>query len=191
MCGIVQKAGQDDNDTALTAAAFEKAGAYRRLPILDPGNHNLAVFQRSQELRDFHDDLVKQSRRLAETEMSFAQLAAWHIRERGYNKAVFRTKTLLSGKTYERIMANRLPNPDLNTVMAICLGLRLSIRESELLLEKAGYRLGSSPQHLAYHKLLSAFVGHSLAECNEVLEALDLSPITAKPRRDNTCDRKK
>jgi hypothetical protein len=161
-----------------------KPGVYTQVPVLDPGNHNLAVFQRSQELRKLHDDLIDQSRRLADTEMNFAQLAAWHIKNKGYNKAVFQAKTLLSRKTYERIMSNQLPNPTLETVMAICIGLQLSIKDSELLLERAGYKLSSSPQHLAYHKLLSAFVGHSLFECNEILEALSLSPLTAKPRSD-------
>jgi hypothetical protein len=164
-------------------------GVYTRAPVLDPANHNLTVFQRSQELRELHDDLVEQSRRLAAAEMNFAQLAAWHIKNKGYNKAVFRAKTLLSHKTFERIMSNQLPNPDLATVMAICIGLQLSIKDSELLLERAGYRLSSSPQQLAYYKLLSAFSGHSLAECNEVLAALSLTPIphSGKARRDIFC----
>jgi hypothetical protein len=163
-----------------------KESAYSHTPVLDSDNHNLAVFQRSQELRDFHNELVEQSRRLAQAEINFAQLAAWHIKEKGYNKTVFREKTHLSFKTYERIVSNRLPNPDLATVMAICIGLQLSIKDSEDLLEKAGYRLSSSPQHLAYHKLLSTFIGHSLTDCNEVLEALDLSPITPKSQKSSS-----
>jgi hypothetical protein len=184
--------GEAADDSKTKAAAGEqppgpparKPGVYTQVPVLDPSNHNLAVFQRSQELEKLHDDLIEQSRRLAKTEMNFAQLAAWHIKNRGYNKVVFRAKTLLSHKTYERIMSNQLPNPTLETVMAICIGLQLSIKDSELLLERAGYKLSSSPQHLAYHKLLSAFVGHSLFECNEILEALSLSPLTTKPRSD-------
>jgi hypothetical protein len=59
---------------------------YAQVPVLDPGNHNLAVFQRSQELKELHDDLVGQSRRLADAEMNFAQLTAWHIKNRGYSR---------------------------------------------------------------------------------------------------------
>jgi hypothetical protein len=190
--GDVEGEGTGADKATIKAAAAEqqpappsrRQGVYAQVPVLDPSNHNLAVFQRSQELTELHDDLVGQSRRLADAEMNFARLAAWHIRNKGYNKAVFREKTRLSHKTYERIMSNQLSKPELTTVMAICIGLQLSIKDSELLLERAGYKLGSSPQDLAYHKLLSAFVGHSLAECNEVLEALSLSPITARPRKD-------
>jgi hypothetical protein len=61
--------------------------------------------------------------------------------------------------------------------MALCLGLQLGLEDSERLLERAGYRLNTSPLHLAYRKLLACRSGHDLDSCNELLEALGLPTI--------------
>jgi hypothetical protein len=132
--------------------------------------------------RELYDELLNQNRRSEAVELNFAQLAAWYVRDRGYNRAAFREKTLLSYKTYARIMANQIPNPTLETVMALCIGLRLDSMDSEHLLERAGYRLNSSMRHLAYHMLLSDSAGRSVAECNEMLESLGFAPLTVKRR---------
>jgi hypothetical protein len=58
--------------------------------------------------------------------------------------------------------------------MAVCIGLSLGVVEGGELLEKAGYKLGISPLHLAYKKLLTDCVGYTLHECDELLAALSM-----------------
>jgi DNA-binding phage protein len=181
--GAAHKEDSDDEDSAGAGNASEKRRlkeTHRRTPVFILDDHNMEVFSRSEELRRFHDELMEDARFLRETELDFAQLAAHYIRRRGYNKVVFCMKTHLSSKTYERIMSDELPNPALETVMAICLGLQLGIDDSERLLERAGFKLNASPLHLAYCKLLACRVGHDLDACNELLEALGL-PIIGSP----------
>jgi hypothetical protein len=68
--------------------------------------------------------------------------------------------------------------------MAICIGLELGIEQGEPLLEIAGYKLGKSHLHRAYRKILSSLKGHSIYECDEFLNTLDLPPIKSDTRAD-------
>src|SRR5690606_41414865 len=74
----------------------------------------------------------------------------------------------------------KLNNPTLEIVVEICIGLELIPTYSEEILRLAGYTLNNTPQQLAYKKLIHSYRGHSIYECNEVLEALGLSPLCAK-----------
>lgn len=181
----VNEASKMDIVVYLDSVMFRKATPdYNRVPAFNPDNHNMEVFNRSEELKRFHDELVQESQYLSSTTQNFAQAAYGHIKRKGYNKSVFTEKTLLSGKTFDRIKKNELNNPTLETVMAICIGLELSPSYSEELLRLAGFTLSNSPQQLAYKKLLHSYRGHSIYECNEVLEALGLSPLCAKAYKD-------
>lgn len=146
-------------------------------PAFDRSHHNMKVFSRSEELCAFYNDLINDGLLAAKSEFSFAQFAEALIHDKQYNKLVFAEKTGLSIRTYNRIMKNDLSNPTLQTVMAICIGLQLRPELSERLLEKAGFRLNTSFLHLAYRKLLTTYIGHSIEACNELLVALGLPPL--------------
>jgi hypothetical protein len=153
---------------------------------LDPSRHDREFFNRSNEWREFYAEIMEDNEFCATTDMGFAQLAAAHIRRKGYNRQVFVEKTRLSARTYDRIMDDEMPVPLLDTVMAICLGLHLGPEHSERLLEKAGYRLNSSPLHMAYRKLLNDRSEQTIEKYNEALVALGLRPIRLRSRRNAT-----
>lgn len=171
----------------LDSVMFRKATPnYNRVPTFNPDNHNMEIFNRSEELKRFREELIEETQYLSRTSQTFSQAAYGHIQRKGYNKIIFADKTLLSEKTFDRIKNNQLNNPTLETVMAICIGLELSPPYSEELLKAAGFTLNNSPQQLAYKKLLHSYRGHSLYECNEVLGALGLSPICGKAYKEMT-----
>jgi len=177
----LNKASKMDIVVYLDSIMFRKATPdYNRVPTFNPDKHNMEVFNRSEELKKFHEEFVEEGQHLSRTTQTFSQAVYGHIKRKGYNKVVFIEKTLLSGKTYDRIKNNELNNPTLETVVAICIGLELSPTYSEEILRLAGYTLNNTPQQLAYKKLIHSYRGHSIYECNEVLEALGLSPLCAK-----------
>lgn len=177
----LNKASKMDIVVYLDSIMFRKATPdYNRVPTFNPDKHNMEVFNRSEELKKFHEEFVEEGQHLSRTTQTFSQAVYGHIKRKGYNKVVFIEKTLLSGKTYDRIKNNELNNPTLETVVAICIGLELSPTYSEEILRLAGYTLNNTPQQLAYKKLIHSYRGHSIYECNEVLEALRLSPLCAK-----------
>lgn len=104
---------------------------------------------------------------------TFVQEVKALTKRRGYNKATFCARTMLSSKTYDRIWSGSLrsmPKPD--TIMQICLGLDLGIEYGEPLFEKAGYRLDGSEILLAYRIILLTCEKIDIYECNELLAQL-------------------
>ena len=146
--------------------------------------HNMAVFKRTKLLEQFYFELAEEYAADIELGTTFAQAAQVHIERKGVNKAAFETLTLLDGKTYDRIQKNNLPNPSLNTAMAVCIGLKISGVAAEDLLLKAGYRLGISLLHQTYRKFLNSHKGYSIFEYNEILGGLGLPLIQAKEYRE-------
>jgi hypothetical protein len=146
----------------------------------------MRVFNRSEALRRFYDELMAEACFYSDSELNFAQMTAAIIRHKGYNRKVFTEKTRLSTKTYDRIMRDDIPTPSLQTAMSVCIGLQLGLEQGERLLEKAGFRLNSSPLHMTYRKLLGSPVGHSVKSSNEVLRALRLPTLQKRPGRTAT-----
>jgi hypothetical protein len=178
---------QDADDGArktksrIDAAAVSATATSGHPSAFRPDEHNMKVFERSKELRRFYHDLVEQSKFSESTSLSFSQEAYAHVERLKMNKTVFCNKTLLSGKTYDRIKHNRLDDPSLETVMSVCIGLELGMSYGESLLAKGGYLLSTSPRKTAYKMLLYSYKGHSILECDELLEALNF-PLLARRR---------
>lgn len=166
----------------LDSIEFRKATPdYNRVPAFNADRHNLEVFERSEKLKKLHSEYMEEGGFLSNPTLNFAQTAWAHLERKNCGKKDFCKKTLLSEKTYDRIRANDLPNPALQTVMLICVGLELGGVLGEQLLELAGFKLNA--QQLAYKKLLYSYCGHSVYECDEVLSALGIPSILPKQYR--------
>ena len=112
------------------------------------------------------DDQVE---KIEETHKSFSALTLEHITRLGITKSEFCRRTLLSEKT----LADR---PKSETVMQVCVGLALSVDESEALFNAAGYHLGGCRLHEAYRALL-ANGPYTVYGCNSALRSLGLPPL--------------
>ena len=139
--------------------------------------------QRSEELKKLHADYINEGNFLSTPRLTFAQAAWAHIERLCIKPKEFCDRTLLSEKVYERLRDKNYHgrNPELQTVLQICIGLNLGGVLSEQLLELAGYKL--TAQQLAYKKILYCYCGHSIYECDEVLTALGLPSILPKQYR--------
>jgi hypothetical protein len=78
---------------------------------------------------------------------TFCQIVCAHMQLKGYNKPAFEQKTLLSGRTYDRIRTDQLESPSIETVMAICIGFELGVEYGQQLLEITGHKLGDAELH--------------------------------------------
>ncbi len=174
----IDDAAQTDIVVYKDTVMYRKATKdYNRVPQFHEEKHNMELFNRSEELKRLHAEFIAEGAEIETIGESFSQLAFRYIEAKGYNRVVFAQKTLLSEKTYDRLKKNEVHTPSLDTVMAICIGLKFTPAMCEELLKKAGFVLGNSPQHVAFKKLIYCFNGHSIYECNEVLEALGLAQI--------------
>lgn len=118
-----------------------------------------------------------QVEKIEEAYKSFSTLTSEHIMRLGITKSEFCRRTLLSEKTYERIVYGHLADrPKSETVMQVCVGLDLSVEESEALFNAAGYHLGGCRLHEAYGALLTTGP-HTVYGCNSTLRSLGLPPL--------------
>jgi hypothetical protein len=152
-------------------------------PVFNITEQSKEVFSRSAELKKLHEDLVADVGFAMDNMITFADLA-WANMKRSHciYKETFRERTLLSDKYFDLIKSRRLPKPDLESVMALCVGLNLGVIHGEPLLKIAGYDLASSsePLYRVYRVLICTYHKHTIYECNEVLLALGLPPLKAR-----------
>ena len=113
--------------------------------------------------------------KIEETHKSFSALTLEHITRLGITKSEFCRRTLLSEKTYERIAYGHLADrPKSETVMQVCVGLALSVDESEALFNAAGYHLGGCRLH--EHKLSTKKYNKDMGN-PKALRSLGLPPL--------------
>lgn len=63
-------------------------------------------------------------------------------------------------------------------VMGLCYGLKLSVPEAEMLINKTDFSIkATNPQNNAYRCALSACAENSIYEVNEVLESCGYDPF--------------
>ena len=120
---------------------------YSSIPLFCSEKHDGNFFRSSNVLEKFYIELAEEFTVETMQSESFAQAVWKHINRKNMKKYKFEIKTLLNGKTYDRIKQNILTNPSLNTVMAICIGLEIKGYAAEELLAKAGYKLNNSLIH--------------------------------------------
>ena len=106
---------------------------------------NVEVFERSEELKRLRYEIAEDITFITETKQNFSQLA-WKLMEHCHcnYKELFREKTLLSDRTFDRIKAGKLLNPDIETAIAICAGLNLGVLYGVPSLKSAGIDLEQS-----------------------------------------------
>ena len=89
-------------------------------------------------------------------------------------------KSLLSAKTIQRMRNNPDYPKDIDSVVAMCIGMSLPPELSYALIEKSGYtlRLAQSHSHLMYKFFLEHCYKQSVTECNEMLLSKQLPIMT-------------
>jgi transcriptional regulator with XRE-family HTH domain len=85
---------------------------------------------------------------------------------------------LTEPRTLQRLR-NGVSRPSLETVFALCIGLRLPVSLSFVLIKKAGYAFQPTIQHVVYQDLLAKayLMGMSLRDVNAELETAGLMAI--------------
>lgn len=80
-------------------------------------------------------------------------------------------------RTIQRYRHDDNQSPSLETIIQLCIGMRLPPEVSTALIEKSGCRLTTSERDLAYKFILQICGSNNLTDCNRYLEALNLAPL--------------
>ena len=83
----------------------------------------------------------------------------------------------ISPKTIQRLRNDEECKTTLETIVAICIGLKLPPPMSYDLIGKSRFSFIASEKHMAYRFLLDGYYTHTLLECNDLLYKLGIDPI--------------
>ena len=81
----------------------------------------------------------------------------------------FTQYTSLDASLYSKLKSGRRKRPDMRTIIAICVGLRLPLHIVEDLLRSAGMAFTNSLEDRAYRYLIMVMNGATIDECNDFL----------------------
>ena len=86
-------------------------------------------------------------------------------------------ESLVSAKTIQRMRTNDAYDAKLETVVAVCIGMKLEPVLSTDMVKKAGLAFKIDETHIVYQMLLNSHYQSSIHECNEILRASNCKPL--------------
>ncbi|WP_373844744.1 ImmA/IrrE family metallo-endopeptidase [Clostridium sp.] len=88
----------------------------------------------------------------------------------------------MSEKTIQRLRNNEPDNVTIETVVQLCIGMKLPPMLSNCLLRVSGKSFMMTEQHLMYQFLLNSCYTKTIYECNDMLVSQDLKPLGKQNR---------
>jgi predicted metal-dependent hydrolase/Zn-dependent peptidase ImmA (M78 family)/DNA-binding Xre family transcriptional regulator len=139
----------------------------------------------SFEMNEHNRSLVEQiqnAKRRSETIRqypgSFAETLVKLQKEKKVNNKVLADRSLVGEKTIQRLRNNEEYPTSVQTVLALCVGLKLPLPEAEMLIEKTDFRLNRMKEEgYVYQCILATCTENSIYEINEMLKANGIKPL--------------
>jgi len=125
-------------------------------------------------------DFEKKYAAYAEYAPTFSKRAWEYMKRDGWTYDYFENRTYLSKRIFYAIKDGKNITPTPETVIAICIGLRLGAHEREELMDLAGYRYKSTKELYAFSAVFDYFTIKSVPDFNVAYAALMGNP-NAKP----------
>ena len=128
-------------------------------------------------------DILKQAREISavlqELPGSFSGTLKAHMARLNVTRGKLAEESMLSDSTIKRMRTGDR-DLQLDYVIAICIGLHLQPEYSFDLIEKAGFRLRSTPEHLIYRSILQTMYREKLSIIQKLLKDSGCSELNLK-----------
>ena len=115
--------------------------------------------------------------------MTFSGTLDWLIRQSGMTAEALSEAADIDKKTIYRLRTEESEDIKIETVVQLCIGMKLEPILSDSLLKAAGNSFMLTDQHTMYYFLLHIYYTHSIHECNELLATQNLKLLGRKNRR--------
>ncbi|MCD8131928.1 MAG: hypothetical protein LUE16_11765 [Lachnospiraceae bacterium] len=115
---------------------------------------------------------------MRELPASLGATLVYHMKRLGITKEKLEELSNVSVSTIQRIRSKEGFQATLQSVIALCVGMSLDPELSEDMVDKAGYRLRSTPEHTMYKIILRNMYMASIDTCNAALVASKMPPLT-------------
>lgn len=116
---------------------------------------------------------------LAPPEKTFCEMLAPYL-EQFRTGDDFEIKTGVHRVKLKQFRDGKLNNPEVRTVVAICVGLNLDITQTIEMLRSAGHILLNTREHWAYKFIMTCCEGMEIEERNAILIALGVRPLGSR-----------
>jgi transcriptional regulator with XRE-family HTH domain len=123
-------------------------------------------------------DVKETAKLLGKLTQSFGESLSALMDRRGITVERLAEASYLSAKTIQRMRNDDDHIWKIEQVMAVCIGLKLPLYISDLLLKKAGLIFKSGEKHLIYQHLLAMHYNKPISEFNEYLNVAGFPPLT-------------
>ena len=119
------------------------------------------------------------------TSATFSQKVTELMTLKGWDANKFAQHTRLEPNNYYRITQGLTENPSLETVLNICIGLRLSSKLRDELITLAGRSWQNTRLHTAYRFILDGDKVESVSDFNIMFDMLNIDPHGRLPLKDD------
>lgn len=142
-------------------------------------------FEFSFEMNDYNRALLaqmqnapKQSNAIRRYPGSFAETLVQLMKERKISNKKLADASLVGEKTIQRLRNDEEYPTSIQSVLGLCVGLKLSVPEAEMLLDKSDFKLNSmKTEGYIYKCILGACAVNTIYQINEMLEANNIQPL--------------
>lgn len=109
---------------------------------------------------------------------SFAETLVALQKDRKLSNKQLADRSLVGEKTIQRLRNNKTYPTSVQTVLALCIGLQLSLPEAEMFLGKTDFKLNSiKDEGYVYQCVLAVCAENSIYEINEMLKENGITPL--------------
>ena len=131
-------------------------------------------------------DQIKNGKRRSEAMRrypgSFAETLVALQKERKLSNKQLADRSLVGEKTIQRLRNDEEYPTSVQTVLALCVGLKLPLPEAEMFLGKTDFKLNSMKgEGYIYQCVLGACAENSIYEINEMLKKNGITPLGSDP----------
>ena len=113
---------------------------------------------------------------------SFAETLVALQKERKLSNRQLADASLVGEKTIQRLRNDEEYPTSVQTVLALCIGLKLPLPEAEMFLGKTDFKLNSMKKEgYVYQCVLAACTENSIYEINEMLKENGITPLGSDP----------
>lgn len=113
---------------------------------------------------------------------SFAETLVALQKEHNLSNKRLADQSLVGEKTLQRLRNNEEYPTSVQTILGLCVGLKLPLPEAEMLLSKTDFKLNTMKMEgYVYQCVLSSCAENSIYEINEMMEANGIPPLGSNP----------
>ena len=163
-CGLFRQALEED----VAEAAYEH-NAFNR-----------AVDDAASHTQEFKTYVEQTSSIMGELPSRFSPTLAYHMKKRNLSSSKLAERSLINEDVIRRYKNGTAKNnPDIRTVLAMCVGLQLPPPLCYDMARKAKYDFSSGEiEDIAFQTIICSMTQNSIYECNEMLTSLGFKPLS-------------